>query len=389
MKHNFDEIVNRRNSESEKWDTFPSDILPMWVADSDFKCPKPIIDALAERVERGLYGYALDTDKFPLAVKNWQQKRFAWKIDTSWVEATPAVLPAIVCAIRAFSSIGDNIVIQTPVYHPFYKIIPDNGRHVVTNELVLQNNGSYEIDFVDLAQKLSNPRTTIFLLCSPHNPTGKCFTKEELTKIGKLCLENNVFILSDEIHADLVYGEHKHTPFASISTAFAEKCIVFLNPAKTFNIAGIRIGAAIIPNYHNHELFFSSLNSAAIAGSTTFGTLALEIAYNECDYYADQLVEYIGDNIKYLQKFLANNIPQIKVGETQATYLVWLDCRGLNMTPEELNTFFLEKAKVAMNNGISFGNSGAGFMRMNLACPRVIIVEALERIANAVRNNIK
>lgn len=385
MTHNFDEILNRRGSESEKWDTFSEEILPLWVADSDFKCPQPIIDALAKRIARGIYGYAIDTNNFPMAVKHWQQKRFDWEINTAWVEATPAVLPAIVCAIRAFSSIGDNVLIQTPVYHPFHHLIPDNGRNVSTNELILQDDGSYKIDFVDLEKKLNDPRTRILLLCSPHNPTGKCFTKEELTKIGDLCLANNVFILSDEIHADLVYGARKHIPFASISSAFANQSIIFINPAKTFNIAGIRIGAAIIPNQHNHERFFSSLNSAAIAGSTTFGTLALEIAYNECDYYADQLVAYVEGNIKYLQNFLRENIPQIKVGETQATYLAWLDCRALGMNPEELNSFFLNKAKVAMNNGSSFGDGGIGFMRINLACPRSVVVEALERIAKAVK----
>lgn len=385
MKHNFDEIVNRRGTECKKWDTYGKDVIPMWIADTDFKCPKPIIDAMVKRAEHGIFGYPVNCTNFEESIKNWQQKRFGWNIDIDWVEYTPAVVPAIVFAIRAFTNIGDNIVIQMPAYHPFHDIIPNNGRHILGNELILQDDGSYEIDFIDLEKHLSNPKTTMFLLCSPHNPVGKCFTREELTKMGELCVKHNVFVVSDEIHSDIIFSGHKHIPFASISQKFADNCVVCVNPSKTFNIAGVRTGAAIIPNRHNHDLFYTNLATNKAYGRTIFGTLPIEVAYNECDYYADQLLDYLENNLRYLEKFIQENIPQIKVTKMQATYLIWLNCKGLNMPPKELKEFFLEKAKVAMNEGSTFGPGGTGFMRMNISCPHSVLVEALNRIAKAVK----
>jgi len=224
----------------------------------------------------------------------------------------------------------------------------------------------------------------MFLLCSPHNPVGKCFTREELTKMGELCLKHNVFVVSDEIHSDIVYAGSKHIPFASLSPEIADNCMVCVNPSKTFNIAGVRTGAAIIPNRNKHNLFYAPLEDNKSYGRTIFGTLPIEVCYNECDYYADQLLEYLTGNLDYLQKFIAERIPKIKVTKTEATYLIWLNCKDLNMQPKEMNKFFLEQAKVAMNEGSSFGPGGAGFMRMNIACPRSQLVEALNRIETAV-----
>lgn len=385
MKHNFDEIVNRRGTECKKWDTYEESVIPMWIADTDFKCPKPIIDAMIKRAEHGIFGYPTNCKKFEESIKNWQHKRFGWEIDTDWVEYTPAVIPAVVFSIRAFTNIGDNIVIQMPAYHPFHDIIPNNGRHILGNQLLLQADGSYEIDFVDLEKHLSDPKTTMFLLCSPHNPVGKCFTREELTRMGDLCVKHNVFVVSDEIHSDIIFSGHKHIPFASISQKFADNCVVCVNPSKTFNIAGVRTGAAIIPNRHNHDLFYTNLATNKAYGRTIFGTLPIEVAYNECDYYADQLLNYLENNLRYLEKFIQENIPQIKVTKMQATYLIWLNCKDLNMAPKELKDFFLEKAKVAMNEGSTFGPGGAGFMRMNIACPHSVLVEALDRIAKAIK----
>ena len=384
MKHNFDELINRRNTGCKKWDTYAEDVIPMWIADTDFQCPQPVVDALVERARHGIYGYPVNLKQFENAIANWQNKRFGWEVDPDWVEYTPAVIPAIVYAMNAFTRPGDNVVIQMPAYHPFHEIIPNNGRHILGNPLLLREDGSYDVDFDHLEMLLSKKRTTMFLLCSPHNPTGKCFTREELTRMSELCLKHHVFVVSDEIHSDIVYKGQKHIPYGSLSQAAADHCVVCVNPSKTFNIAGVRTGAAVIPNRRNHDLFYAPLENLKAYGRTVFGTLPIEVSYNECDYYADQLVEYLEGNLEYLERFLAERLPQLKKGPTQATYLIWLDCKALSLEPKALQQFFLEKAKVAMNEGSSFGPGGAGFMRMNIACPRSRLVEALERIEKAV-----
>lgn len=383
-KHDFDELVDRRGTECKKWDNYPEDVLPMWIADTDFKCPQPVIDALVERARHGIYGYPTNCKNFEQSIVNWQKKRFGWDVDIDWVEFTPAVVPAIVYAMRAFTKPGDNVVIQMPAYHPFHDIIPHNGRHILGNELILKDDGSYEIDFENFEELLSKKRTTMFLLCHPHNPVGKCFTREELERMAALCLKHHVFVVSDEIHSDIVYKGGEHIPFGSLSKEAADNCIVCVNPSKTFNIAGVRTGAAIIPSRHNHDMFYAPLEDNKAYGRTVFGTLPVEVAYNECDYYADQLLEYLEGNLEYLYRFIAERIPRIKVTKTQATYLVWLNCKDLNMKPKQLNKFFLEEAKVAMNEGSTFGPGGTGFMRMNIACPRSRLVEALNRIEAAV-----
>jgi cysteine-S-conjugate beta-lyase len=384
LKHDFDELIDRRGTECKKWDTYADDVIPMWIADTDFKCPQPVIDAMVKRAQHGIYGYPMNVKNFEESIVHWQKKRFGWDIDTDWVEYTPAVIPAIVYAMRAFTEPGDNVVIQMPAYHPFHDIIPNNGRHILGNEMILKEDGSYEIDFKNLEELLSQKRTTLFLLCSPHNPTGKCFTRAELVRISDLCLKYHVFVVSDEIHSDIIYKGHQHIPFGSLSQEAADNCVVCVNPSKTFNIAGVRTGAAVIPNRHNHDLFYKPLEDLKAYGRTIFGTLPIEVAYNECEYYADQLLEYLEGNLAYLKKFLAERVPKIKVGDPQATYLIWLNCKALNMEPKALQKFFLEEAKVAMNEGSTFKTGGAGFMRMNIACPRSRLVEALNRIEAAI-----
>lgn len=383
-KHNFDEIVNRRNTECKKWDTHPTDVIPMWIADTDFKCPHEIIAAMQKRVEHGIFGYPVNANNFNEAIVNWQKKRFGWEISADMVEYTPAVVPAIIFALRAFSCPGDRVVVQMPAYHPFHAIIPDNGRYIAANQLIQDENGEYQIDWLDLENKLSHPRTKIFLLCHPHNPVGKVFSLAELEKIAILCAKYSVLVVSDEIHSDIVYAGNKHIPFGKVSSLAAENCIVCVNPSKTFNIAGMRSGAVVIPNKLIHRRFYAAVEDNKAYGRTIFGTLPIEVAYNECDYYADQLLDYLTDNLNYLRKYLQDNIPQIKVYNHQATYLVWLDCKALAMPPKQLNDFFLKEAKVAMNEGSTFGSGGEGFMRMNIACPRTTLEAALERIAAAV-----
>lgn len=384
-RHNFDEVVNRRGTDCKKWDQYPQDVIPMWIADTDFRCPQPVIDAMAARVQHGIFGYPMTPIDFNNAIVNWQTKRFGWKITPDMVEYTPAVIPAVIFAMRAFSCPGDKILVQMPAYHPFHAIIPDNGRYIAPNQLFQDENGEYQIDWEDFEAKAKHPRTKIFVLCHPHNPVGKAFTREELERMSDICARHNVLVVSDEIHSDIVYAPAKHIPFGSLNEQAANNCIVCVNPSKTFNIAGMRSGAVVIPNKLIHERFYSAVEDNKAYGRTIFGTLPIEVAYNECDYYADELLEYLQGNLSYLKEYLAANIPQIKIYNPQATYLMWLDCKGLNMEPAALNEFFLKTAKVAMNSGASFGPGGAGFMRMNIACTRATLMEALERINKAVK----
>ncbi len=385
ITHNFDEVIERRGTDCKKWNTYAADVLPMWIADTDFKCPQPIIDAMMRRVEHGIYGYPANSNSFNQSVKSWQKKRFNWEIEEEWVEFTPAVVPAVVYAIQIFTHPGDNVVIQTPAYPPFHEIIGQNGRTKLENNLILKD-GKYLIDFADLEEKLQAPRTKLMILCNPHNPVGRVFTRDELTQIGELCRKYNVIVVSDEIHADIVYSGHKHIPFAALSEEIKNNCLVCVNPSKTFNIAGVRTGAVVTPNKALREIYHESLVNNKAYGRTIFGTLPFEVAYNECDYYADQLMVYLEDNLKLTLNYFAEKIPAMKVIQPEGTYLLWLDCRELAMSQKELNAFMLEKAKVGLNDGATFGETGIGFMRMNIACPRVLLKEALERIGKAVNS---
>lgn len=383
--HDFDEIIERRGTDSKKYDPslYPQDVLPMWIADTDFKCPTPLIEKVVKRAEHGLYGYPYNKKSFAEASKKWMKTRFDWDIEENWVEYTPGVIPGIIYAVRALSQPGDNIVIQTPVYPPFHQLVTNNGRTLFKNTMLLKN-GKYYIDFDDLEKKLMESRTKIMILCNPHNPSGRVFTKEELTRIGELCIKYNVFVISDEIHCDLVYKGHKHIPFASISHELAQNSMVCINPSKTFNTAGFRTAAIIVPNEWIKKQIYESIVNNKAYGRTIFGTLAFETVYNECEYYADQLIEYLQKNMEVTIDYFEKNIKQIKVIKPEATYLLWLDCRGLGLGQEELEEFMVKKAKVGLNNGQTFGHEGIGFMRINIACPRNKLLEGLSRIENAI-----
>ncbi|WP_240419485.1 MalY/PatB family protein [Paenibacillus periandrae] len=382
-KHNFEEVIKRRGTDAKKHNVYPEDIIPMGIAETDFKCPQPIIDAMVNRAEHGIYGYPLNSTSFNQAVIKWQGERFEWEIEEEWVEFAPAIVTALVTAIQAFTHPGDKVVIQTPVYHPFHSIVTNNGRIKAVNQLILKD-GKYLIDFEDLEYRLKDPRTKLMLLCNPHNPVGRVYTREELLKIGELCLKHNVIVASDEIHSDLVYSGHKHIPFPTLSEELQQISLVFINPSKTFNLAGLRTAAVITPNRFLRETYRERVLSNRVDGRTVFGTLPFEIAYNECGYYADQIVEYLEQNVNYLLKYFEEKIPAIKVIQPEATYLIWLDCRDLRMTQEALNRFMLEQAKLGLNDGILFGEEGRGFMRMNIGCRRAVLEDALQRIENAV-----
>ena len=382
-RHDFEEVIDKRGGDCKKWNTNAPDVIPMWIAETDFQCPQPVIDAMVRRARLGSFGYPRNSDNFAPSLKRWQKRRFGWDIEEDWVEFTPAVVPALVYAITAFTRPGDAVVIQTPVYHPFHHMIVNNGRTKLENELVLRD-GRYCIDFDDLERKLANPRTKLMLLCSPHNPVGRVFSADELLRIGALAARHHVVVLSDEIHSDLLFDGRRHTPFAALSEQMRENCLITVNPSKTFNIAGVRAAAVIIPNAKLHDDFRISVLNHKGEGRTVFGTLLFEAAYDSCEYYADQLLEYLQGNVAFLREWFANGRRRVRLVDLEATYLAWLDFRALGMSQPELNRFLLEKAKVAMSDGETFGAAGRGFMRMNIGCRRATLREALERIARAV-----
>ncbi len=389
MRHNFDEIVNRRGSDCKKYEKtakFTEDILPMWIADTDFAVPVEVSNAIIERAQHPCFGYPIETFEFEKAAARWEKVRFGWDVDPHWVKYANGVLPFLMYAIRAFTYPGDHVVIQPPVYPPFSAIVRNNGRTLKENCLVQDENGKYQIDFEDLEAKLSDPHAKLFFMSNPHNPAMRCFTREELTRIGELCLKYNVIVIADEIHCDLTYKGYEHIPFGSISEEFANNSMVLINPSKTFNIAGFRTGAAIIPNKLMRDNIESIIVSNKNYGRTIFGLASFITAYTECDYYADEMMEYLQGNRDYVMDYLKTRIPSIKMAEPEATYLLWMDCRELGMSQSELMDFMTEKAKLRLNDGSTFGPGGEGFVRMNIACPRATVEEAMARLEKAINS---
>jgi len=390
MKYNFDEIIDRTDYHSEKWDELktkfgdiPEDVLPMWVADMEFRAPKPVIEAIKKTAEHGIYGYTSRPDSYYQAIIDWMEKRHNWKVKKDWLAFSPGVVPALSIIIRAFTQPGDKVIVQPPVYYPFFRIIENNGCHVVNNPLKLSNR-KYFMDYDDLERKIDDPRVKLLILCSPHNPVGRVWQKEELIILGEICLEHKIMVISDEIHADILFKGYKHIPFASISPAFAHHSITCTAPSKTFNLAGLQTSTIIIPNKKYYKTYNNALDSLALDENNVFGLVALEAAYRYGEEWFEQLSSYLNENLEFLMKYFKEKIPKIEVIKPEGTYLVWLDCRQLGLSAKDLNNFMLNKARVALDDGYWFGTEGEGFMRMNIACPRSILEKALRRIEGAV-----
>lgn len=378
LTHNFDEIVDRRGTDAKKYLLYPEDVLPMWIADSDFKAPQPVIDALTRRIAQGVYGYPAVSGRLKRAAARWQTVRFGWDVDPDWVEYVPGVIAGMICAVRALSRPGDGIVIQSPCYPPFADLAAHNGRRLLRNQLILRD-GHYEIDFEDFEKKASDPRTRLFILCNPHNPTGRVFTREELTRLGEICLRHHVVVLADEIHHDLVYAGNRHIPFAGLSPELAARTVSFMNPSKTFNVPGFRTAAFIAENPLLKDAVHQVVVDNKAFGENLCGTIAFCTAYEACDYYADQLTAYLDGNRRMLAQGL-ERVPEIRMIPSEGTYFAWLDCRALGMEQDALDQFFVDRVKLGLNSGRSFGPDGAGFLRLNFACPRAVAAEAVERI---------
>ncbi|HOJ09660.1 MAG TPA: PatB family C-S lyase [Clostridiales bacterium] len=389
MNYNFDKIINRKNTNCEKWDMIEksfgsSDVLPLWVADMDFEAPLEVAESIKKRTEHGVFGYTAVPYSYYKAVIDWLKVRHGWEVDRDWISLSHGVIPSLCAAIITFTNPGDKILIQSPVYPPFFSIVKNNGRCLVNNQLKISQ-GKYIIDFDNLQKQLSEG-VKMMILCNPHNPVGRVWSRDELNQIGELCLKYNVMLVSDEIHSDLVYPYVKHIPAGSISEEIAQNSITCVAPSKTFNIPGLGISAVIIPNSRLSKMFNKTVSNMAMNMSSIFGPIAAEAAYKYGADWLDQLLVYLQGNIDFLTQYLKDNIPQIKFFKPEGTYLAWLDCRDLGLDQKELKSFMTNKAKVGLIEGTAFGPGGEGYQRLNFACPRSVLVEALQRIKAAVND---
>lgn len=388
MNYNFDQRIDRTGTASYKWDQSEKlfgrpDILPLWVADMDFEPPVEVIEAIQQRAQHPMYGYTIRTQEYYDAVRGWLQRRHNWVIQDEWVTTAPGIVPALSLMVQAFTDPGDQVILQSPVYYPFYDVIRMNGRTIVDNPLV-ERNGKFEIDFALLEEQARNG-AKLMLLCTPHNPGGRVWTREELIRVGEICLKYGVLVVADEIHHDLVFSDHKHTPFASISEAFAQQSMTCIATSKTFNLAGLQAGTVIIPNTELRRKYNYLLKTLSIHMETCFGQAAVISSYNSGDEWLDQLLPYLEANRDYIIDYLAVNLPLIRVMKPEGTYLIWLDCRAISDDPKVLRRIMFEDAGVAFSEGSVFGKQGIGWLRINFACPRSIVIEALDRFAEAVR----
>lgn len=399
MKYDFDHISSRFNTDCIKWDAAKSifgndDVIPMWVADMDFPAARPIVEALKKRVAHEFYGYTYPGANLAEVVVDRLYRKFNWRIDPEWIVFTPGVIPAISTAIRALTHPGDEIILQEPVYYPFFPAVRSSGCQIATNELKLIGT-RYEVDFEDLQRKFHHKkgmrdtlcRVKAIILCNPHNPVGRLWNREELIRLGDITIGHGATVISDEIHCEILYKGHKHTPFASISKDYEQNCIVCMAPSKTFNLAGLSASSIIIPNKKLRDTF-NEARTAMIHNPNLFGLVAMETAYRHGDEWLTQLLDYLQGNLDFTISYFAKRIPKINVIKPQGTYLVWLDCRALGLDDMALRNFMRCKARVGLDDGFLFGVGGSGFQRMNIACPRAILEEALHRIDVAVNEAI-
>ena len=386
--YDFDRIIERRGTDSIKWngleERFGSgDVIPLWVADMDFPAPGPVIRAVPERAGHGVFGYTRTPERFYDAVTGWLKRRHGWEVFRNEISFSPGIVTALVMIVEAFSEPGDQILVQSPVYYPFFDVIRKSGRTVIDSPLFRGETGRYEIDFEDLEKKLARPETTLMLLCSPHNPVGRVWTRAELTRMGELCCAHGVLVAADEIHCDFVYPGHAFIPFMSLGDDLGMNCLSLMAPSKTFNMAGLKSSLVMAKNPEILNTYNAQLEAHHLDGMNCFGLAATVAAYEEGDEYVDQLIPYLEGNVTLVRNFLRERLPQIKLFDPEGTYLLWLDCRAVSEDPRELKDFFLKKARVALSPGAVFGPTGASFMRMNIGCPRSVITEALDRIEGA------
>lgn len=389
MKFNFDEIIDRTNNYSAKWSEMDknfgtNDLLPMWIADMDFKSAPAIIDALKDRLEQGIYGYTTRPDSYNKAIVNWLKKRYGWNIKSEWILFSPGVIPTISMALSQLSKPSDKVMIQEPVYSPFRSVVKNNDRELVINPLIKLENGDYVMNYKHIEENIKGVK--FFILCNPHNPVGRVWSKEELQKLGEICIKNGVKVISDEIHSDIIFKNYKHTPFASISEAFAQNSITCMAPSKTFNIAGLQCSYIIAPNTDDFKALDFAFTKIDIKRNNSFSLVATEAAYTKGKEWLDELLIYLENNIDFAIDYINKNIPNIKVKKPEGTYLLWLDFSNVCDDDDKIKKALLEVGKVALNHGPSFGIGGTSFQRLNIACPKPMLEDALKRIKLAVES---
>lgn len=385
MKYNFDEVIDRRNTDSMKWsDAYlekhfgSSDCIPLWVADMDFRTAQPVVDAVIQRAAHGIFGYAMADDEFYEAVISWQRRRNGWQLQREWILFSPGVVPALWHIVKTFCSPGDKVIVQSPVYYPFYKVIEDNGCHVADNRLV-NRGGRYEMNYGELEKLAADERVKMMLLCSPHNPVGRVWTEDELRRVSEICLAHGVLLVSDEIHSDLIYSPNVHTPVAGLSEELMMNTITCMAPSKTFNLAGVQVSEIIVPDTRRRRKLAASFKSAGVMPNV-FGLAAQTAAYNEGEEWLEQLLAYLSGNLDYLENFIASRLPEVRFRRPEGTYLAWLDFSSYGFDADSLQKLVMQNARLALDDGYIFGGDGASFQRINFACPRETLKAAMERL---------
>ncbi len=386
----FDRFVERRHTDSLKYDFAvrrgkPADVLPLWVADMDFPTSSRVLDAVEARVRHGIFGYTEPTESYFEALTGWMRRHHGWEADPRWVVKTPGVVFALAMAVKAYTKPGEAVLIQQPVYYPFSEVIEDNDRRVVSSNLVRGEDGRYRMDFEDFEEKIQENQIRLFLLCSPHNPVGRVWEEWELLRVGEICLRHGVTVVSDEIHEDFVFGGgHRHRVFAGLREEFRDISITCTSPAKTFNLAGLQVSNIFIPDAARRRAFRRQVNAAGYSQMNTLGLTACEAAYRYGDVWYEAMLRYVEDNMAYVQAFVEENLPGVKVDVPEGTYLMWLDFRGLELTESEREEMIVHRAGLWLDSGAIFGAVGEGYERLNAACPRSVLEEALGRLARAL-----
>lgn len=388
MTHDFDKIIERKETNSLKYDFaaergMPEDVLPLWVADMDFQTPQVVIDALIKASQHGIFGYSEVKSPYFQVIHDWYQKCFQWETEESWLIKTPGVVYAVCTAIRALTKPGDSVLIQRPVYYPFSNSILDNERILINNPLTYQN-GRYTIDFDDFEAKIKDNKVKLFILCNPHNPVGRVWSQEELIHMGEICLKYQVIVVSDEIHADFIYSGYHHTVFANLKPEFAENTITCTAPSKTFNLAGLQVSNIFISNQKLRRAFRKELYNSGYCQLNTLGLVACQTAYEKGFPWLESLRSYLTDNLAYIRNFLEEELPQISLVEPEGTYLLWLDFHALGLTDSQLDELIVKQAKLWLDKGTMFGPEGEGFQRINIACPRDTLKKALYQLKQAI-----
>lgn len=390
MAFDFDRLIDRRNTRSYKWDQREklfgsSDVLPLWVADMDFLSPPAVREKLIERASLGIYGYSVPSQTYKEAIVEWFQNRHGWTFETNRITNVPSVVTSLSLSVELFSEPGSAVVLQSPVYHPFYDVIRNNGRTIAKNPLLIRD-GKYVMDYAHL-ESLFQKGAKLLLLCNPHNPGGRVWSREELLKLGGLCLQYGVTVVSDEIHCDLMQPGSKHTPFASLSPELANITVTCLAATKTFNLPGLHTSYAVIINPELKRKFDSRIHALSLHMSSHFAEDAVEAAYRHGEQWLDEMLAYVNGNLEFAIRYLNEHLPEVKPMRPEGTYLLWIDCRGLGLDVNGLKELMYRKAKVAFNEGSMFGEEGAGWLRVNLACPRSIVEQALESFCRAAKQS--